>query len=77
MLIIPAELLEPGTLLLDAIQLRLLLLELFMPVEELINIEIERVIGKLLVRLDNAGHRIGHGPVIGLHLEQQQDQRTQ
>ncbi len=53
------------------------MLQLIVPVEKLIDIEIEGIVGKLLVRLDNAGHRVGHGLIVCLHFKQQQDQRAQ
>ena len=55
----------------------MLLLELIMAVKEVIDIEIEGVVGELLVCLDNAGHRVRHGLIVGLHLKQQQNQRAQ
>ena len=76
-LVIPVQLLEPGALFLDAVQLGLLLFQLIVAVEELVNVEIKGIIGKLLVRLYDTGHRIGHGLVVCLHFKQQQDQRAQ
>ena len=76
-LVVAIQLFKPGALLLDSIELALLLFELVMAIQEIVDVEIEGIIGKLLVRFDDAGHGVGHGLIVRLHLEQQQDQRAQ
>lgn len=75
--VVPAQALEPGAFPVNAVELDLLLFELLVPGQELVDVEVKGVIGEFLVRLDDAGYGVGHGLIIRLHLEQQQNQGTQ